>query len=58
VTDHLAELIERARSVKMTKAEKEAQRNSFAYGNAGFENPRITRQMVEEQAKLLKAEAN
>lgn len=56
--EYLQELIERARSVRMTKAEKEAQRNSFAYGNAGFENPRITREMVEEQARLLKKEGN
>ena len=58
MTEKLAELIERTRSVTMTKAEKEAQRNSFAYGNAGFENPRITREMVEEQARLLKDKAD
>lgn len=57
MTEQLAELIERARSVKMSPAEKEAQRNSFAYGNAGFENPLITREMVEEQARLLKTKA-
>ncbi len=48
--DHLINL---ARKVKMTPSEGEAQRRSFAYGNAAFENPRITREMVDEQAEKL-----
>lgn len=42
-------LIERARKVKMSEGDVTAQRRSFAYGNAGFENPIITREMVDEE---------
>ena len=50
----LEKLLNAAKRVEPTNEEKEAQRMSFAYGNAAFENPRITRRMVEEQAELLK----
>jgi hypothetical protein len=41
-------LIEAARKLPpMTPAQLRAQRISFAYGNTSFENPRITREMVE-----------
>ena len=43
-------LIERAKQVSMTTAEVTAQRRSFAYGNSAFENPRITREMVDKEA--------
>jgi hypothetical protein len=46
-------LIEKAKTVTMTEAEVTAQRRSFAYGNSAFENPRITRAMVEEEAKRI-----
>ena len=49
-------LIEKARRVRMSNEQQEAQRRSFAYGNAAFENPRITRDMVDEQAKRLKGD--
>lgn len=52
----LAELLERARRTRMSPQEKAEQRRSFAYGNAAFENPRITREIVEEQEKTIKAE--
>lgn len=45
----LEKLIEQARKVKMSTEQITAQRRSFAYGNAGFENPRITRSMVDEE---------
>jgi hypothetical protein len=50
----LDRLIDLARKVKMTSKDTEAQRRSFAYGNAAFENPRITKEMVDEQAEKLK----
>jgi hypothetical protein len=50
----LDRLIDLARKVKMTSKEVEAQRRSFAYGNAAFENPKITKEMVDEQAEKLK----
>jgi hypothetical protein len=54
LTERLAALMERARSVKMSGAQKEAQRRSFAFGNTKIENDRITRALVDEQAERLK----
>ncbi len=50
----LKELLEAAKRVEMTRQQREEQRRSFAYGNAGLENDRITREMVDEQAEKLK----
>lgn len=49
----LEALLEKARAVPMTAAEREQQRRSFAYGNCKIENERITRKMVDEQAEEL-----
>lgn len=46
-------LVEKAKKVTMTNAEIAAQRRSFAYGNSAFENPRITRSMVDEEANRI-----
>jgi hypothetical protein len=54
MTKKLATLIERARSIRMTSAQKEEQRRSFAYGNTKIENERITREMVDELADASK----
>jgi hypothetical protein len=51
--EELKRLVEESRTVKMSATEKEEQRLSFAYGNTAFENPRITREMVEREAKQL-----
>jgi hypothetical protein len=53
MTDKLKELIDRAQSVPMSEDDKEAQRRSFAYGNAHIENQRITKQMVEDAAQRI-----
>lgn len=54
--DALSVLIEAAKKVQSTTAQQEQQRRSFAYGNTAFENPLITREMVDAQAdKLAKA---
>ncbi len=50
---HLEELLERARAYKMTPAEWEDQRRSFAYGNTHIENPNITREMVDRAAERM-----
>lgn len=55
MTGALAVLIEAAKKVKPTTAQQEEQRRSFAYGNTAFENPLITRAMVDEQANKLDA---
>jgi hypothetical protein len=54
--EELKQLIEKARAVKMTAEDRERQRRSFAYGNTSFENPLITREMVDAEADALKAE--
>lgn len=50
----LEKLIEKSRAVKMSAHEQEEQRRSFAYGNAKIENDRITRELIDQQAELLK----
>jgi hypothetical protein len=52
----LNELIEAAKTVQPSREQREEQRRSFAYGNTAFENSRITREMVDEQADLLAKE--
>ena len=46
-------LIEKAKKVTMSPEEVTAQRRSFAYGNSAFENPRITRDMVDREAERI-----
>lgn len=45
------EIIEKAAKVKMSDEEKEAQRRSFAYGNAHIENEKVTWEMVDKAAR-------
>jgi len=54
MTDHLQKLIEATKGAPFSNDEREAQRRSFAYGNTHIENDRITREMVDEQAEVLK----
>jgi hypothetical protein len=49
----LQKLIDASRDRPMSEAEQEAQRRSFAYGNAHIENDRVTRKMVDEAAEKL-----
>lgn len=53
MTEQLQKLIDASRGLKMTDAQKEAQRRSFAYGNAHIENERVTRDMVAAAAEKL-----
>lgn len=56
MSEHLQRLIDASRGRSMSDSEKEAQRRSFAYGNAHIENARVTKAMVNEAAdKLAKA---
>ncbi len=56
MSEHLQKLIDASRGRSMSTSEMEAQRRSFAYGNAHIENSRVTRAMVDEAAeKLAKA---
>ncbi|OEJ68046.1 hypothetical protein [Magnetovibrio blakemorei] len=51
----VSQLIELARTIKMSDEQKEEQRRSFVYGNVAIEDETrsITREMVDERAKVL-----
>ena len=53
MSDALQKLIDASRDQQMTEAQKEAQRRSFAYGNAHIENERVTREMVDAAAEKI-----
>lgn len=55
MASELEELLRAAKGKSLTLAEKEEQRRSFAYGNTNIENPRITRETVDQEAESLKA---
>ena len=44
------DIIERAKEIRMSPEDAEAQRRSFAYGNAKAENDDVTREMVDRAA--------
>ena len=50
MTDELKSLIERYRDYQMSEAEQEAQIISFAYGNAHYENPQVTREGIAKHS--------
>lgn len=56
MTEELNRLIEAARNRPVSEAERDAQRISFAYGNAKIENPNITWEMVVDANERVKAE--
>ena len=51
--DKMQKMVDSAKHVVMTEDEKEAQRRSFAYGNANLENDRVTHEVVAQAAKAL-----
>ena len=53
MNEKLEFLLEKAKKVQMSAAEKEEQRRSFAYGNTKIENDLITRAMIDEAAERL-----
>ena len=57
-TPDLQRLIEMAKNVTMSGAHREAQRQSFAYGNAKIENERITKRIVREEAVKMSGESD
>lgn len=58
MTDALKILIEATKTLPKSNTLAEEQRRSFAYGNTKFENDAITREMIDEQAELLKLQAS
>ena len=53
MSEQLNQLMAAARDKRMSGHEKEAQRRSFAYGNAHIENDRVTREMVDAAAEKI-----
>jgi len=51
--EDLDKLISQAKAVKLTAADQEAQRRSFAYGNTKIENARITHTIVKQAAERM-----
>lgn len=58
MTDALKKLLDAAKTIQPTPAQREEQRRSFAYGNTRFENNRITREMIDREAERLAQEKN
>ncbi len=56
MNEELTRLVEAARRHPFSEEEKEAQRRSFAYGNAKIENDRITWDMIVDADEKFKAE--
>ncbi len=56
MSKELDELIERARTIRMTPEQAERQRRSFAYGNVKIENDSITWDMIDRAAERLQKE--
>ncbi len=54
MTKKLEELLAAAKHIELTPEQREEQRRSFAFGNTNIEDPRITREMVNEEAEKLK----
>lgn len=50
MTATIKEILEKAATLEMSAADREAQRRSFAYGNSKIENDRITRSMIDAAA--------
>jgi hypothetical protein len=51
--DEFARLMELAKKANVKAEHREAQRQSFAYGNTHFENDAITRETVAQAAQML-----
>lgn len=54
----ISQLIEMAKAVQVTEAQREEQRRSFVYGNTAFENRRITQDMVSRNADAMPSAPN
>ena len=55
MTAELARLIEVAKNRPFPEEERQAQRRSFAYGNAKIENDRVTWEMIVEADEQIMA---
>jgi len=55
---HLKKLLKLAGGIRMSQADREQQRRSFAYGNTNIENPNVTRETVDRAAKNLEEDGS
>ncbi len=53
MSKELENLINAARLVTMTPQQQEAQRRSFAFGNANIENSHVTKEVIDKAAKMM-----
>jgi hypothetical protein len=51
-----ANLLERAKEIRMSIGDREQQRRSFAYGNANIENAAVTMDVIAEVADRMAKE--
>jgi predicted DNA binding CopG/RHH family protein len=51
--EKMRKLLKAAEKIGMSSEEMEAQRRSFAYGNAHLSNPNVTREMIDSAAEEL-----
>ncbi len=51
-------LLKAAKMETPSLEQQEEQRRSFAFGNTSFENPRIIRDMINEEAEAIARERN
>lgn len=56
MSEELDELIEMARTIRMTPEQAERQRRSFAYGNVKIENDSIAWEGIDRAAQELEKE--
>ncbi|MGB3296179.1 MAG: hypothetical protein WBB01_24605 [Phormidesmis sp.] len=50
MSKQLEQLLDQTRNIQMTSQQREAQRRSFAYGNAHLENKHVTPEMIDAVA--------
>jgi len=48
MSEKLLALIKKTRHIQLTPEQEREQEIGFAYGNVHFENPRVTRELVEQ----------
>jgi ABC-type nitrate/sulfonate/bicarbonate transport system substrate-binding protein len=51
----ISKLIELAKEVRVTEEHRREQRRSFVFGNTAFENPDITRELVDAVDEAMEA---
>ncbi len=53
MSEELRLLVEQARQLRVSPADAEEQRRSFAYGNLRLEDSSVTREQIDQAAEML-----